>query len=250
MTYTAAGDGAYLADVYALGTDSGTPSAGQYGLSVTVTPAAGTKSPVTVSGAFCSPNGDGASEVCRWSVSDPSAKVLTSTVQTRAGAKLFVDKGNGEFTWDGTDLAGNSVGDGAYVLRLLDNGLGGSGRVITFDSTLTVDRVRPTMADPDANPNPFEPVPKDGDRDTITFSASTNEKALLRVFVYDPNGGRLRKTVQASGFQSPGQITVDWDGMGGDGVQLGRGWYDYIVHVIDQAGNRVGTSRITGLRIV
>jgi flagellar hook assembly protein FlgD len=249
LTYTADQDGAYLVDTYALGADSGAPAAGAYTLSVSVTPPAGQAGPVTVTAPFCSPNGDGAGEVCRWSVDDPAAKAITSTVQTKAGVKLVTTSGDGDFQWNGTDSGGNPQPDGAYVLRVLVNGLDGGSRTVTFDQTLTLDRVRPAMSDPDADPNPFEPVPRDGDRDKVTFSAVSNERALLRVYVYDSNGGRLRKTVQATGFQPAGRLTADWDGVSGDGDQLPRGWYDYLVHVIDQAGNRVGTTRITGLRI-
>jgi hypothetical protein len=237
VSYTATATGTYYLDVYALGFDSGAPAAGSYTLTTTVS---GSGSPVALTAPACSPNGDGYGELCRWSV---NASNVTANVMNKAGAVLVTIKGAGDQAWDGTSSTGADQPDGSYPLRITATS---GGRILSYDEALTLDRVAPTMSGFAASPNPFEPVPDDGDRDTITFSVNSSERALLRVYVYDTNGGRLRKTVQASSFQNAGRIAVTWDGVGGLGEQLARGTYDVLVHVIDPAGNRVGSSRMVG----
>ena len=240
LSYTVPAAGTYLLDVYALGLESRTPAAGAYTLTTTTTG----DGLVDVAAPACSPNNDGYGELCRWKLDGGAGG--SALVLNKAGVVLETMKGVGEGTWDGTNAAGAAQPDGTYLLRA--NGIV-KGRTLMAEEVLTLDRADPVVSGLGASSGSvFEPVPRDGDRDTITFGVNANEKVLLRVYVYDAGGKTLRKTVQ-SDFQPAGRVTAEWDGVGGNGDQLPRGSYEYIAHIIDPAGNRVGSGRLP-LRIV
>jgi flagellar hook capping protein FlgD len=237
LSFQASSAGTFLLDVYALGLDSGSAAGGAYSLTTTVTP---NQPSVTLemTAPACSPNGDAFGELCRWSI-DERASSATSTITNKNGTTVRTISGDGDQQWDG-----DGQPDGAYNLRVVVNGAGGvSGRTVVVDDVLTLDRARPVISDFGASPNPFQPVPEDGDRDTTTFATTSNERALIRVYIYDASGLVLKKTLQASGFQPAGRISVVWDGVSGTGQQLPKGAYSFLIHVIDPAGNRVGTAR-------
>ena len=71
---------------------------------------------------------------------------------------------------------------GGYTLRVLYTEPGG--RALLRAWTLTLDEQRPRIADATAAPNPFEPRPHDGDRDTTTFAMTSSERGRLRAVVY------------------------------------------------------------------
>ena len=71
---------------------------------------------------------------------------------------------------------------GGYTLRVLYTEPGG--RALLRAWTLTVDEQRPRIADATAAPNPFEPRPDDGDRDTTTFAMTSSERGRLRAVIY------------------------------------------------------------------
>ena len=76
--------------------------------------------------------------------------------------------GAGVKSWDGRNTAGTPQPDGAYVLRVLYTHAGGRTLLRTFP--LVLDRARPQVGNLVVAPNPFEPVPADGDRDNARRS--------------------------------------------------------------------------------
>jgi hypothetical protein len=96
-------------------------------------------------------------------------------------------------------------------------------------------------------PNPFEPVPHDGDRDTTTFAINSNERSRLRVLVYKSGTTTLLRTI-TTGFLPAGRQRVSWNGKTLSGTQL-RGTVAWRMEIIDPAGNLYLTGRYS-LRIL
>jgi len=227
--------GTYLIDVYALGSDFG-PTEGGYRLTWTVRNVSGV--PVTVPVGACSPNGDRVQDVCVWNVGNLPGYTAKSFV-TSGFASLLTADGPGAKSWNGT-VGGVAKPDGTYTLRVLYT-LGPGRRSLLRTFPLILDRVRPRVANLAVAPNPFEPVPRDGDRDTTTFAISSNERSRLRVLVYRYGTTTLVRTI-STGLQPAGRQRVSWDGRTLAGTQL-RGRYVFRMQIIDPAGNFYLTGR-------
>jgi hypothetical protein len=215
----------YLLDVYA------TAASGDYRLTWTVRNAAGL--PVQVTTPACSPNGAGVKDRCAWSAGAISGWTITSFVTS--GASLVAQRdGAGAKTWDGGDSD-----PGTYALRVLYTEPGGRALLRAF--TLTLDEQRPRIADANAAPNPFEPRPHDGDRDTATFAMTSSERGRLRVVIY-----RYATTdvvrVLVSGELAAGRQRVSWTGKTSSGAWL-RGRFSYVLEATDLAGNTARSQR-------
>jgi hypothetical protein len=217
--------GTYLLDLYATG------ASGDYRLTWTVRNAAGL--PIEVRTAACSPNGDGVQDRCAWSAGAISGWTIRSFVTS--GASLVAQRdGAGAKSWDGGDSD-----PGSYSLRVLYTEDGGRALLRAF--TLTLDERRPRIADANAAPNPFEPRPHDGDRDTTSFAMTSSERGRLRVVIY-----RYATTdvvrVLVSGELAAGRQRVPWTGKTSAGAWL-RGRYSYVLEATDLAGNTSRSQR-------
>jgi hypothetical protein len=216
----------YLLDIFATG------ASGDYRLTWTVRNAAGL--PIEVTTAACSPNGDAVQDRCAWSTGAISGWTVRSFVTS--GASLVAERdGAGAKTWDGGDSD-----PGGYSLRVLYTQDGG-GRALLRAFTLTLDEARPRIADANAAPNPFEPRPHDGDRDTTTFAMTSSERGRLRVVIY-----RYATTdvvrVLVSGELAAGRQRVPWTGKTSSGAWL-RGRFSYVLEATDLAGNTSRSQR-------
>ena len=151
----------------------------------------------------CSPNGDGVQDSCAWTAGAIGGWTITSFV-TRGASRAARRTGAGEQTWNG-----EGGPPGTYRLRVL-YAEPGSGRVLLSASTLVLDVQCPRIADATAAPNPFEPRPHDGDRDTTVFAMTSSEPGRLRVVISRADGGVVgcwRATPRrpaASGSAGPG----------------------------------------------
>jgi len=233
LHFTATAGGTYLLDVYAAG---GSPTPGDYRLTWTVRNRAGLPLAVTV--AACSPNGDGARDRCAWTAGALSGWTTTSFITKGAELLLQLD-GAGARSWDGHDQDLDAQPDGAYTLRVLY--LRSSGRALLRTFRLTLDRVRPGIAGATASPNPFEPRPHDGDRDTTTFAMTSTEPGRLRVVVYRYGTTTVLRTM-LSGVRPAGRQRLAWSGRSASGAWL-RGRVAYTIEAIDPAGNRARSAR-------
>ena len=217
--------GTYLLDLYATG------ASGDYRLTWTVRNAAGL--PIEVTTAACSPNGDGVQDRCAWSAGAISGWTIRSFVTS--GASLVAQRdGAGAKSWDGGDSD-----PGSYSLRVLYTQDGGRALLRAF--TLTLDERRPRIADANAAPNPFEPRPHDGDRDTTTFAMTSSERGRLRVVIYRYASTTVVR-VLVSGELAAGRQRVPWTGKTSAGAWL-RGRYSYVLEATDLAGNTSRSQR-------
>ena len=229
--------GTYLVDVFTVGTDS-TP------YHTTWSATGSSALPIAVAVAACSPNGDGRQDLCAWTAGALSGRTITSFI-TRSFSGIRTIAGAGAKTWDGTNGSGAAQPDGPYALRVLY--AQGAGRKLLRIIPLTLDRARPVVGNLVVAPNPFEPVPHDGDRDTTTFAINSNERSRLRVLVYKSGTTTLLRTI-TTGFLPAGRQRVSWNGKTLSGTQL-RGTVAWRMEIIDPAGNLYLTGRYS-LRIL
>jgi hypothetical protein len=232
LHYRAEVSGTYLVDVFSVSVADPNP----YHLTWAASGSSGL--PISVGVAACSPNGDGRQDLCAWTAGALSGRTITSFV-TRGFSGVRVFPGAGAKTWNGTDGGGAAQPDGAYALRVLY--AQGGGRKLLRVVPLSLDRVRPQVSNLVVAPNPFEPVPHDGDRDTTTFAITSNERSRLRVLVYKSGTTTLLRTI-TTGFLPAGRQRVSWDGKTLSGTQL-RGTLAWRMEIVDPAGNLYLTGR-------
>jgi hypothetical protein len=232
LRFEAEARGTYLLDVFSTGSD------GDYRLTWTVRNAAGL--PVEVTVPACSPNGDGVQDRCTWTAGAVGGWTTTSFVTSGATA-VEREAGASARTWDGRDGEGADSRPGSYLLRILYTEPGG--RALQRAFVLTLDQDPPGIAAATAAPNPFEPRPADGDRDTASFAMTSTEPGRLRVVVYRYASTTVVR-VLASGWQPAGRQRVSWSGQTSSGVWL-RGTFSYVIEAIDAAGNRSSSRRHT-----
>jgi hypothetical protein len=225
LHFEAAERATYLLDLFSTG------SSGDYRLTWTVRNAAGL--PIEVTTAACSPNGDGVKDRCAWSAGAIAGWTIRSFVTS--GASLVAQRdGAGAKTWDGGDSD-----PGSYALRVLYIEAGGRALLRAF--ILTLDVQRPRIADANAAPNPFEPRPHDGDRDTTRFAMTSSERGRLRVVIYRYASTDVAR-VLVSGELAAGRQRVSWTGKTSSGAWL-RGRFSYVLEATDVAGNTSSSQR-------
>jgi hypothetical protein len=223
LTFTAPARGTYLLDVRSTG------PTGRYRLTWTVHRAGGL--PIEVPVPACSPNGDGVQDACAWTAGAVGGWAVTSLV-TRGDGRVAERTGPGPQTWDG-----DGGPPGGYRLRVLD-AEPGSGRVLLSAFPLVVDEQRPRIAAA-AAPDPFEPRPHDGDRDTTVFAMTSSEPGRLRVVISGPGGAEVR--FLRSGPRAAGRQRVGWTGRTSSGAWArGRFWYVIEGHRRGRQHLRVG----------
>jgi thermitase len=237
LHYRAPVSGTYLIDVF-----TGGPDPAGYHLTWAVANTSGL--PISVGVGACSPNGDGRRDTCTWSAGALSGWTTTSFV-TKGFTTVTSLAGAGAKSWDGRNAGGTPQPDGAYVLRVLYAHAGGRTLLRTFP--LVLDRARPSVSNLVVAPNPFEPVPADGDRDTTTFAINSSERSSLRVLVYRYGTTQLLRTI-VTGSQPAGRQRVAWNGRTLSGTQL-RGKVTWRMEITDTAGNTYQTARY-GLTIL
>jgi hypothetical protein len=236
LHFEAATAGTYLLDV------SSTGPTGGYRLTWTVRNAGGP--PVEVPVPACSPNGDGVQDRCAWSAGVVAGWTTSSFITS--GADLVKrEAGAGAHTWDGRDQEGTERAPGSYMLRILSAGPGGRARLRAV--VLTLDSTPPGIAAATAAPNPFEPRPADGDRDTTTFAITSSEPGRLRVVIYRHAGTEVVR-VLVGGSQAAGRQQIGWSGRTSAGAWL-QGRFSYVIEATDAAGN-LSSSRRQHLRVL
>jgi Subtilase family len=230
LHFEAEAGGTYLVDVYSTG------PTGDYRLTWTVRNAAGL--PVEVPVPACSRNGDGVRDRCAWTAGAVAGWATTSFV-TSGATRLNRQAGAGSRTWDGRDEEGQASDPGRYMLRILYTGPGGRALLRAF--VLTLDEDPPGIVAATASPNPFEPRPDDGDRDTTAFAMTSTERGRLRVVVYRYASTTVVR-VLVSGPQAAGRQRVAWSGRRVSGAWL-RGRFSYVIEATDDAGNTARSRR-------
>src|SRR6266511_2114563 len=234
LHYRAPVSGTYLVDVFTVSANEQNP------YHLTWAASGSSALPISVGVAACSPNGDGRQDLCAWTAGALSGRTITSYV-TRSFSGIRVFSGAGAKTWNGTNDSSAAQPDGTYALRVLYAQGGVGGRKLLRVFPLILNRARPVVGNLVVAPNPFEPVPKDGDRDTTTFAINSNERSRLRVLVYKSGTTTLVRTI-TTGFLAAGRQRVSWNGKTLAGTQL-RGTFAWRMEIIDPAGNLYQTGR-------
>ena len=232
LGFTAPASGTYLLDVYA----AAGPTEGDYWLSWTVRNRAGL--PVTVPVPACSPNGDGIQERCAWTANGTAGFTVDSFI-TKGTRALIHLPGTGARSWGGHDERLARQPDGAYWLRI--RYLRSDGRALLRAYPLVLDRVRPRIAEAADWPDPFEPRPHDGDRDTVTFAMTSSEAGRLRIVVDRGDGTTVVRWL-TSGRLPAGRQRITWSGRSTSGRWL-HGRFSYTVQATDAAGNAARSGR-------
>ena len=147
--------------------------------------------------------------------------------------------GAGARSWAGHDEGLAAQPDGAYWLRIRYSR--SDGRVLLRVHLLTLDRARPRIADAADWPDPFEPRPHDGRRDTVTFALTSSEAGHLRIVISRGDGGTVVRWL-TSGRLPAGRQRVTWSGRSTSGKWL-RGRFWYTIRATDVAGNAVTSGR-------
>jgi hypothetical protein len=115
------------------------------------------------------------------------------------------------------------------------------GRALLRAWTLTLDEQRPRIAAATAAPNPFEPRPHDGDRDTTTFAMTSSERGRLRAVIYRYASTEVVR-VLVSGSRAAGRQRIGWTGRTSSGAFL-RGTCSDVLEATDAAGNTSRSQR-------
>jgi hypothetical protein len=230
--YTAPTGGTYLLDLFAA---DPTGPAGSYQLTWTVANAHGL--PLQVPAPACSPNGDGVRDRCEWTAGAVPGWTTASFVTAGTALVRRLDD-PGPRQWDGRDQAGVGRPDGRYVLRVLYARPGGRALLRAFG--LDLDTRPPRISAAGAAPNPFEPLPRDGDRDTTTFAMSSSEAGRLRVVIMRP--GTSTAVMELRGLRPAGRQRIGWGGRSASGQWL-RGRFAYVIESMDAAGNTARSGR-------
>jgi hypothetical protein len=238
VAHTAASSGTYLLDLSAA---DPTGPAATYQLTWTVANADGL--PLEVPGPACSPNDDGVRDRCTWSAGALPGWTTTSFVTRGTTLARRLDGADPRHGWDGRDHQGARLPDGGYVLRVLYTGPGGRALLRAFP--LTLDTARPRISAAGAAPNPFEPQPRDGDRDTTTFAMRSSEAGRLQVVI--TRNGTSGTVMVLRGLRAAGRQRIGWSGRSASGQWL-RGQLAYVVETMDAAGNTARSGR-HGLQI-
>jgi Subtilase family len=238
VAHTAASSGTYLLDLAAA---APTGPAAAYQLTWTVANADGPS--VEAPGPACSPNDDGVRDRCLWSAGALPGWTTTSFVTRGTALARRLDGPDPRHGWDGRDHQGARLPDGGYVLRVLSTGPGGRALLRAF--TLTLDTARPRISAAGAAPNPFEPRPRDGDRDTTTFALHSSEAGRVQVVI--TRKGTSGTVMVLRGLRAAGRQRIGWSGRSASGQWL-RGQFAYVVETMDAAGNTARSGR-RGLQI-
>jgi hypothetical protein len=232
LQHTAVTGGTYLLDLFA----ADPTVAAAYELTWTVANASGP--PVTVPAPACSPNGDQVRDHCEWTAGAVPGWTTTSFVTHGTTLVRRLDGPGPRRQWDGRDGTGAGRPDGRYVLRVLHAEPGGRALLRAFP--LTLDTRPPRISAAGAAPNPFEPQPRDGDRDTTTFAMNSSEAGRLTVVIQHPVTSKAVMVLR--GLRAAGRQRISWSGRSASGQWL-RGRFAYVIESMDAAGNTARSGR-------
>jgi len=192
-----------------------------------------------------SPNGDGVKDTATLSVHADHAETLRLVItnwlgQTARGPVPLsggkpVAPGTYSWVWNGRNNLNARIADGRYTVTADAAGLNGAPPVSGSGSmSFVMDTHAPTLASVKGSGTTFYPV-RDGYRDTFTPTVVTNERSVLRLYVYTSTN-HLVRTIQ-TGWLDAGTHGVTWDGLVGTHLAP-AGTYRFRFWAIDLAGNR------------
>lgn len=180
-----------------------------------------------------SPDGDGRQETTTISATFDQSTVWTINIRNSAGATVRTITGSGATlgqTWDGKNSTGAAVPDGTYTIVLEASNIFGESAA-PVSTQVIVDTVDPSFSNLTVGPNPFNPP-----GETVAFSLSISEEALVTIHIFDSAGAVVRELFRS--FLPAGTVSTSWDGRNGSGQLVNNGRYTYKLWVRDNASNR------------
>jgi spore germination protein YaaH/flagellar hook assembly protein FlgD len=226
-------DGVYRFTVWA-GDASDNRASVQYLVTLDRRPAAVTTSS---SPTFISPNGDGHSDTTTLSMHAAEALTGTARLIDKNGVTrrkwTFSAAAAASWRWNGRDLAGNTVADGRYVLRV--GGYDRAGNPSVSQLTVRVDRTIRSVA---WSRSSF--VPRSGQTDRVTFNLRRPANVQLSIY----QGTTLVRRVWSK-QSAAGTYGWTWNGRTSSGALVAPGTYRAVVEATSWIGWSVFTRSVT-----
>jgi len=167
-----------------------------------------------------------------YTVSEKSLVKLTVYNATGQPVRYLVwewkEKGTYTVQWDGKDSAGSIVPEGQY--RACIWGRDQCGKESVWTCKIVLVQCQPPQCTLSALPATFKACA--GEKTTFTYGV--NEKALVKLSVYDMNNSLRRYLVWA--WKEAGSYTVQWDGKDNAGNLVPEGWYRAYMWAQDVVG--------------
>ncbi|MFH2060622.1 MAG: FlgD immunoglobulin-like domain containing protein [Pseudomonadota bacterium] len=224
-----------------------------------------------------------------YNLSDPSDVMITVTDADGKTIKTLYDGQQGAgahlVSWDGTDNAGNAVGDGTYHYSVMANSGRGyfevpasvSGTVegITYNNEKPYLVVQGILLDPKSLTSVIDPEKTTGtgsvdsalsylgkivssnspivlvENDVVsgselTFNLSSPESATIKIYdAYD----ELVKTIALTADDTTGgQNSIDWDGLSNSGYKVPDGMYYYTVKTDSGFAKTPVSEEVSGIK--
>ena len=188
---------------------------------------------------FLSPNADGHSDTVTLAMHADEALTGTARIFDKHGTTVrrwsITAATTGAWVWNGRNLAGTTVADGAYTLRI--KGLDRAGNQTIKDTTVHVDR---TIRSVTWSRSSF--VPKAGGKARVTFTLRRH--AVVTVSIY--RDSTLIRTIWTNRSLAAGAYGWTWNGRTATGGLVAPGTYKALI----TATSWVGASRFSRTIVV
>ena len=188
---------------------------------------------------FLSPNADGHSDTVTLAMHADEALTGTARIFDKHGTTVrrwsITAATTGAWVWNGRNLAGTTVADGAYTLRI--KGVDRAGNQTIKDTTVHVDR---TIRSVTWSRSSF--VPKAGGKARVTFTLRRH--AVVTVSIY--RDSTLIRTIWTNRSLAAGAYGWTWNGRTATGGLVAPGTYKALI----TATSWVGASRFSRTIVV
>lgn len=185
-----------------------------------------------------SPDGDGNKDVLPFTVKTSKEDLWIGEIRSASNKVIKQMQWQGsvpDFSWDGTDAAGNIVADGMYSFTLSSEDVAGNKASATI-TDIQIDtrstKIYVTMTESGISPN------GDGFKDTQKFSIGISVAEGIESWKFDiedDKGGVVKSWSQKDTPQIPKEIT--WNGIGDDG-SVAEGTLRGTLEVVYSKGNK------------
>jgi flagellar hook assembly protein FlgD len=151
----------------------------------------------------------------------------------------YEESGNHTITWSGTDTTG--VYNPSYKIAAIV-----SSQSAFQKNVVVVFGTKPNLTNLIVSPPTFGPS---NGMQTVSFDMSTyqNQAAVVKIQFFNQGSLSILRTIDIPN-QTPGHVTVNWDGRADNGMFVAPGNYTVIASVTDQIGNKASLQILTRIR--
>ncbi len=151
----------------------------------------------------------------------------------------YEESGNHTITWSGTDTTG--VYNPSYKIAAIV-----SSQSAFQKNVVVVFGTKPNLKNLIVSPPTFGPS---NGMQTVSFDMSTyqNQAAVVKIQFFNQGSLSILRTIDIPN-QTPGHVTVNWDGRADNGMFVAPGNYTVIASVTDQIGNKASLQILTRIR--